>query len=368
MTRGALAKLLAVAAMTLAACGCSSGPLAALDRSMTITAQFDNASGLYEGNAVAILGMPVGKIETIVPRGRYVDVTMRIDGGVKIPADAQAVTLSTSILTDRHIEFTPVYRGGPTLANNDHLGLSRTRTPVEFDRVLAMVDKLAVELQDNGEGAGPVADLLAVSAAMTGGNGPEIRSALGELSTALKLSEDRGKPTGDAITTIVTNLERLTKAASDNDRTIREFGTAMRQLTAVLASERLGSGSTGAQINQVLTATTDLLEFNRDTLKSAVGGTETVTRALADYRREMAEVLDLAPMVLDNVYNMIDHEKDAIRAHPTLDKIELNGQFTKEVCNLLGLRQLGCATGTVADFGPDFGVTSMLEGLAGLGP
>ncbi len=368
MSRGAVAKLLAVVAITLAACGCSSGPLAALDRGMTITAQFDNASGLYEGNAVAVLGMPVGKIEKIVPKGQYVDVTMRIDGGVQIPADAQAVTLSTSILTDRHIEFTPVYRGGPTLADHGHLGLSRTRTPVEFDRVLAMVDKLAVEMQGDGGGAGPIADLLNISSAMTGGNGPEIRSALGELSTALKMSEDRGKPTGDAITTIVTNLERLTKAASDNDRTIREFGTAMRQLTAVLASERLGSGSTGAQINQVLTATTDLLEVNRKNLESTVGGTQTVTRAIADYRREMAEVLDLAPMVLDNVYNMIDHEKDAIRAHPTLDKIELNGQFTKEVCNLLGLRQLGCATGTVADFGPDFGVTSMLEGLAGLGP
>ncbi len=367
MTRGALAKPLAVAAMTLAACGCSSGPLAALDRSMTITAQFDNASGLYEGNAVAILGMPVGKIETIVPRGRYVDVTMRIDGGVKIPADAQAVTLSTSILTDRHIEFTPVYRGGPTLADNDHLSLARTRTPVEFDRVLAMVEKLAVQMQGDGGGSGPIADLLNVSAAMTGGNGPKIRSALGELSTALRMSEERGQPTGDAITTIVKNLDRLTTAAADNDRTIREFGTAMRQLAAVLAGERLGSGSTGAQINQVLTATTDLLEVNRETLKSTAGGTETVTRAIADYQREMAEVLDLAPMVLDNVYNMIDHEKDAIRAHPTLDKIELNGQFTKEVCNLLGLRQLGCATGTVADFGPDFGVTTMLEGLAGLG-
>ena len=362
----ATAKAIAILAMAMIASGCSGGPMSR-DRGMTVTAQFDNASGLYEGNAVAILGMPVGKVTKIQPKGQYVEVTMHINDDVQIPADAHAVTVSTSILTDRHIEFTPVYRGGPTLADNDTLSLARTRTPVEFDRVLAMVDELAVKMQGDGQGSGPIADLVAVSAAMTSGNGAKIRSALSELSTALELSDERGAPTADALTTIVTSLESLSRAATENDQTIREFGTAIRQLSATVADEELGTGSAGAQVNQVLTGTAELLEANRETLKSATSNTELVTRAIADYRRELAEVLDLAPMVLDNVYNMIDHEKDAIRAHPTLDKVELNGQATKELCNLLGLKQLGCATGTIADFGPDFGVTSMLEGLAGLG-
>jgi virulence factor Mce-like protein len=365
-----LVKTAIIVGMALAAGGCSgSAPMAAMsDRGMTITAQFDSASGLYEGNAVSILGMRVGTVEKIVPKGQYVDVTMHIDSGVKIPAAAQAVTVSTSILTDRHIEFTPPYTGGPVLADRDTLSLARTRTPVEFDRVLAMIDKLAVQLQGNGEGGGPVADLLSVSESMTSGNGPEIRSALGELSTALKLSKERGAPTGDAITTIVTNLDSLTEAAVENDQTIRQFGSSVRQLSAVLAAERLGTGSTGAQVNQILSGTADLLEKNRDALKATATNTELVTRALADYKREVGEAFDLVPMLTDNVYNMIDPEKAAVRAHPVLDKIELNTQATKEMCNLLGMKQLGCATGTIADFGPDFGITSMLEGLAGLGP
>lgn len=362
-----LVKTVAVLAMALGASGCSGAPGFA-DDGMTITAQFDSASGLYEGNAVSVLGMRVGEVTEIVPRGQYVDVTMRIDDGVEIPADATAVTVSTSILTDRHIEFTPPYRSGPTLADRDTLSLARTRTPVEFDRVLTMIDKLAVELRGNGHGGGPVADLLDVSAGMTSGNGPRIREALGELSTALQLSQERGAPTGDAITTIVTNLDDLTKAAAENDETIRQFGSSVRQLSAVLAAEQLGSGSTGAQINQILAQTADLLETNRDELKSTAANTELVTRALADYRREVGEAFDLVPMLTDNVYNMIDPEKQAIRAHPVLDKIELNTQATKELCNLLGMKQLGCSTGTIQDFGPDFGMTSMLEGLAGLGP
>lgn len=367
--RRILLKTAILVAMTLGASGCSGAPIAGFaDRGMTITAQFDSASGLYEGNAVSVLGMRVGTVEKIVPKGQYVEVTMAIDAGVKIPADAQAVTVSTSILTDRHIEFTPPYRSGPTMADHDTLSLARTRTPVEFDRVLAMIDRLAVQLQGNGRGGGPVAELLSVSASMTSGNGPEIRDALGELSTALKLSRDRGAPTGDAITTIVTNLDSLTKAAAENDETIRQFGSSIRQLSAVLAEERLGSGSTGAQINEILSGTADLLETNRDALNSTAANTELVTRALADYRRELGEAFDLVPMLTDNVYNMIDPEKQAIRAHPVLDKIELNTQALKEMCNLLGMKQLGCSTGTIADFGPDFGITSMLEGLAGLGP
>lgn len=366
MSSRTLLKLIAIVAMVCGACGCSSNPFG--ERAMTIIGLFDSASGLYEGNAVSILGMPVGSVEKIEAKGAYVEVTMRVEPGVKIPADAQAVTVSTSILTDRHVEFTPVYEGGPALTDGQTLGLDRTRTPVEFDRVLAMIDKLAVQLQGDGHGSGPVADLLSVSAAMTEGNGTKIRSALGELSTALKMSKERGAPTGDAITKIVTNLESLTTAAAENDQTIRDFGSSMRQLSDVLAAEQLGSGSTGAQINQILTETADLIEDNREALKTSTAGMETTTKAIAEYRRELAESLDVAPMLLDNVYNMIDHEKDAIRAHPVLDKVELNGQFTKEVCNLLGMKQLGCTTGTIQDFGPDFGVTSMLEGLAGLGP
>ena len=85
-----------------------------------MTAQFDSASGLYEDNVVAVLGMPVGKVTKITPKGGYVEVEFTVDRDVKIPAAAQAVTVSTSILTDRQIELTPPYRGGPVPGEPRH--------------------------------------------------------------------------------------------------------------------------------------------------------------------------------------------------------------------------------------------------------
>lgn len=48
---------------------------------ITVTAQFDSASGLYEGNVVAVLGMPVGKVTRINPKGGYVEVDFTASTG-----------------------------------------------------------------------------------------------------------------------------------------------------------------------------------------------------------------------------------------------------------------------------------------------
>ena len=336
-----------------------------VSRAITVTAQFEDSVGLYVGNAVSVLGMPVGKVTSIVPNGSYVEVRLEIGDGVDLPADVQAVTVSTSVLTDRHIELTPVYRGGPKLRNGDVVGLARTRTPVEFDRTLAMVDKLSLTLSGDGQGHGPLADLVNIGDKITTGNGPNIKATLDELAQALRLGADNGTQTKKDIQAIATNLAELTQAAADNDSAIREFGSNIRQLSDILAYEDLGTGNTGKQINKILNQAAGLLQENRDGLKSTVADANTLTAAINDYRREIAEFFDVAPLAIDNVHNAIDANAGSLRIHFLPDKILFNGQFAKEVCNLVGAKQLGCATGTLADYGPDFGIPGMLEVMAG---
>lgn len=336
------------------------------DQPMTVTAQFEDVIGLYEGNSVSVLGMPVGKVTSIVPKPNYVEVKMAIDSGVDLPADVQAVTVSTSILTDRHIELTPAYRSGPKLKTGDLLGLARTRTPVEFDRTLAMVDKLSIALRGDDHGHGPLADLVDIGAQIGSDSGPNIAATLDQLSQALRLGADNGAGTKQNIEAIATNLAELTQAAADNDATIREFGSNIRQVSAILAEQDLGAGDTGAKINQILDQAASLLEANREGLKSTVANSQTVLAAADDNRRGIAEMMDLLPMLGDNVYNAIDTNVGAIRAHALADKLLANQQMVKEICNLSGIKDLGCATGTIADYGPDFGVNFLADGVAGM--
>lgn len=335
-------------------------------RPMTVTAQFEDSIGLYVGNAVSVLGMPVGKVTRIVPNASYVEVKLEISKGADIPADVQAVTVSTSVLTDRHIELTPPYHGGPKLENGDVVGLARTRTPVEFDRTLAMVDKLSRALSGDGQGHGPLADLITIGEEITTGTGPNIKATLDELAQALQLSADNGAQTNNDIHSVAANLAELTQTATDNDSAIREFASNIRQLSDILAAEDLGTGNTGKQINQSLDQAAALLQENRDRLKSSAADAQTLTAAINDYRREIAEFFDVAPLAIDNVYNAIDADAGSLRVHFLPDKILFNGQLAKEVCNLLGAKQLACATGTLADYGPDFGITGMLDVMAGI--
>lgn len=334
---------------------------------ITVTAQFDSAAGLYEDNVVAVVGMPVGTVTKITPKGSYVEVEFTMDKTVKVPADVHAVTINTSILTDRQIELTPPYKGGPVLKNHDTIGLPRTKTPVAFDKVLDMLDKVSKSLGGDGKGNGPIADIVNAGAESVDGNGEKVRSALSELSGALRLSSDRGEVTRDELTTIITDLSSLMDAAARNDAKLRQFGSTTHQLTQILADEDLGTGTTGRTLNEIISQATGLIAANRDHLKQSILNGDTALQSTVEHQRDVAELIDVLPLMFENTYNAIDQVNGAVRVHVPTDLVLTDTQSTKEICNMMHLRQLGCSTGTLADYGPDFGLTFILDGLTAMG-
>ena len=334
---------------------------------ITLTAQFDNASGLYESNVVAVLGMPVGKITKNTPKSGYVELQFTVDKDVKVPADVQAVTLSTSILTDRQVELSPPYRGGPTLKDGDTIGLDHTKTPVEFDRVLGMLDRLSLSLKGDGKGQGPVADIVNSAVGVADNNGEKIKSGLGELSKALRVSSEGGVTTREQLTTIIKNVSSLFDAAAANDGKLREFASTVHQLSQILDDEALGTGSTGHKFNDLVKQAGDIVEANRDNLKQTILNSNTALKAVVDNQREISEWIDVQPLAWDNMYNVVDQDNKRLRIRFMTDRLLFESQMDKEICNMMGLRQLGCGTGTLQDYGPDFGLTYMLDGLAAMG-
>ena len=62
--------------------------------SKTVVAHFPRTVSVYQGSDVRILGVPVGKVDKIVPNGTDVIVTMHYNSDVKVPADAPPPTLT----------------------------------------------------------------------------------------------------------------------------------------------------------------------------------------------------------------------------------------------------------------------------------
>ncbi|OKH84897.1 mammalian cell entry protein [Mycobacterium sp. ST-F2] len=247
--------------------------------------------------------------------------------------------------------------------------MGNTRTPVEFDRTLAMIDKLGTALRGDANGGGPLGDLVNLGSQISAGNSDQIKSTLTKLSEALKVGPDGGAQTQKNLQQIIRSVSDLTQSAADNDAAIRTFGANVHQLSDILADQNLGSGRTGAKANEILQQVSDLLNRHRDQLKGAFGDFNTMVTSLADNKRELTETLDVLPLTLDNLYNVLDPVGGSVRVHLLTDKVIFNNNLNKELCNLMGLKQLGCATGTLQDYGPDFGLSSMLDLMGnGIGP
>src|SRR5258708_27337178 len=74
-----------------------------------VTAYLTSAVGIYPGDQVRVLGVPVGKIDTIEPRPSDVKITMRVSDDVKVPANAKALIISPNLVAARFIQLTPAY-------------------------------------------------------------------------------------------------------------------------------------------------------------------------------------------------------------------------------------------------------------------
>src|SRR5690349_13403400 len=150
----------------------SCSPLPGGGGTMEITAYFEDSAGLFVGNDVGILGVPVGKITSIEPDGDQVKVTMEIDDDYDVPADAGAVVVARSVATDRYVELTPVYSKGPKMEDGSEIAVERTRTPVDFDQVLASLNEFATGIAGSKKATNAIRRFINAGTETLRGNGP----------------------------------------------------------------------------------------------------------------------------------------------------------------------------------------------------
>ena len=180
-----------------------------------VTAWFTQTVGLYPGSDVRILGIPVGSVTDVVPEGDRVRVDMLIDDDYDIPADADAVVLAPSLVSDRYVQFSPVYDGGEKMKDGAKVPLERTATPVELDQVYGALDQLSAALGPNGANKnGALSDLVDVGAANLDGNGEALNRTLTGFSQAVETLADHR----DDLFSSLDNLQTFTSRAGHHRR------------------------------------------------------------------------------------------------------------------------------------------------------
>lgn len=296
----------------------------------SVTAHFDATVGLFPGSDVRVLGMRVGSVTEVVPEGTEVRVEMRIDDGTPIPAGAKAVAVAPSLVSDRYVQFTPAYEGGPELADGAVIPRERTATPLELDEINRNTDRTLRMLGPDGANRdGALSDFLDVQAANLGGHGAQLNDMLRQLGKATStLSGSK-----EDLFATVDDLQLFNRTLADNDQQVHRFNTQLADTAGFLASERGELGAALRELGPALSDTAAFIRDNRAVLRTNVDHLRAVTQVLVDQRAALEEVTDLAPLGLSNLANTYDASAGVTRTRGNVN--ELTHPPIVIVCKLL---------------------------------
>ncbi|GAA1218626.1 MCE family protein [Prauserella alba] len=274
-----------------------------------LTAHFDRAVGLYAGSTVRVLGIEVGEITRVQPRGDQVVVSMRVDDGVQVPESADAVVVAPSLVSDRYVQLTPVYDGGPVMSSGTVIPRERTATPMEIDDLYASLDELSTALGPDGANSdGALSRVLDTTAANLDGNGRNLNTTvtrLSELATTLDGSSD------DLFAT-VRNLQQFTELLATSDAQLNRFYQRLAEVSGFLAEDSDDVGKALSSLGGALGKVKGFVGQNRKALSDNIGKLEGITQVLVDQRAAVAEIADVAPLGLSNFINSYDAASGSI--------------------------------------------------------
>lgn len=268
-----------------------------------IVGYFSSAVGLYPGDQIRIVGVPVGRVESISPRADDVKITMVVDAGVKVPQGARAVIMAPNLVAARFIQLAPAYSGGPVMRDGATIDLSHTAVPVEWDEVKQALTDLAKQLSPAaGQMQGPLGKLINQAADTFDGNGDSFHAALRELSQAAgRLGDSRTDIFGT-----VKNLQVLVNALSKSNEQIVAFSGHVASVSQVLADSSTHLDRTLGTLNQALADVKDFLHQNNSTLIGTVDKLNDLTKVLSDQSEDIEQVLHVAGPGIANFYNIYD--------------------------------------------------------------
>jgi virulence factor Mce-like protein len=296
---------------------------------VTVTAYFTRAIGVYRGSDVDILGVKVGTVSSVTPLGNTVRVVFSYDAKYSVPAGAGAVIVSPSLVSDRYVQLTPVYRSGPVMGDGAVIPQARTATPVEPDEATAALTHLAQALGPNGaNSAGSLSRILQVGAANLRGEGSAFHQTLSNASQAASaLAENSGN-----FAQTVTNLDQFISALAANDKQLSAFTTDLSSVSVQLNNERPELRGALRNLAVTLGQVASFVRNNRTNLASSLTGLARVTTVLLQEKASLETFLQQAPEAAANTNLAYDRLSRSLLARINLQQTQ---DLSMWVCSLV---------------------------------
>lgn len=248
-----MARILAAVVLLLPGCASLGGG----EETMTVTAVFDAAVGIYETGDVRVLDHAVGEIRSVELHDDRVEIQLRVRADVPLPADVNAAIEAQSVLGERSIVLFPSWdeeleaAGSARLRDGDVIPITRTTSPVEPDEALQSINELLSALDPDAVGG-----LVRDGADILDGRGERIGTAIDAVADLTDTLVEVDEPMLDAARSFNRISSSLTTRDSQLRSLIQDFGTAV----GMLADEREQIQAFLAGVGTLTNETTGLVE------------------------------------------------------------------------------------------------------------
>jgi phospholipid/cholesterol/gamma-HCH transport system substrate-binding protein len=304
LSRSGKTALAAVLVVCLIAAGTliASGTFAQKARTHLV-GYFANSNGVFVGDDVMILGVAVGKIDKIEAQPEHAKISFYVSDKYKVPADANAVVISPTLVTARAIQLTPAYKGGPALQNGAVIPQQRTAVPVEYDDLRKQLEKLTESLQPTKPGGvSTLGAFINTAADNLRGNGANIRESLIQVSQAFSALGDHSN---DIFSTLK-NLSILVSALQSSTDLMRELNSNLAAVTGLLANDPAEIDNAVRDLNTAVSDVKSFIADNREALGTTTDKLASITQAVTDSLDDLKQTLHITPTAFANYINIYE--------------------------------------------------------------
>jgi phospholipid/cholesterol/gamma-HCH transport system substrate-binding protein len=253
--------------------------------SYTVRAQLPDVTTLQPNSRVRVNDVPVGVVTEIKREGWHALLTMRLDGSVKLPANATATLGQTSLLGTVHVELAPPGDAAPTgrLENGSLIPLANGGIYPTTEQTLAGLSLLL-----NGGGIGQIQSITRELSAAFTGRADDLRSLLDQLNHFTKYVNDQT----DDIVAATESLNNLVGQFAAQKPVIDKALKTIPDALKVLSDERDNLTDALDQIGKFSALAADSVNQTKDSVVSALKDLGPVLESLANAGPALTRSLD----------------------------------------------------------------------------
>ena len=254
--------------------------------SYLIQAQVPDVNNIEPNSRVRVGDVNVGNVTRVERQGWHALVTMRINGGVELPANATAKMGQTSLLGSQHIELAPPTSEAPQgrLHDGSLIPLQNGGAYPTTEQALA-----AISLLLNGGGVGQLQDVVETFSTALRGREQDLRSLIEQLDLYVRYVNDQS----DDIIDATESLNRVAGTFADQKPVVDRALKTIPDALAVLRDERENLSETIDQLGKFSAITADSVNRTKESLVTELKDLAPVLRSAANAGPALTRSLSL---------------------------------------------------------------------------